>query len=131
MASQPDLIIWGSSVRTLDPQLPACTAIAVKDGVIVATGDDDAIRAMQGPGTRLIDGRGIAFVPGLMDSHIHPLMGTIRTQGADLFAATSLDAIRARLVVERERLGPDVWVLGWGCHYDPFEDTGILGDHLV
>src|SRR5215203_7249061 len=114
MPSQPDLIIWGEYVRTLDPHLPACTAIAVKDGAIVATGDNDAIRAMRGPGTRLIDGRGIAFVPGLTDAHIHPLMGTIRTQGADLFDAMSLDDIRQRLITERNRLGPNAWVQGWG-----------------
>ena len=94
MPTQPDMIIWGSTVRTLDPDLPACSAVAIKDGLVIATGDDDTIRAMRGPGTRMIDGRGIAFVPGLTDSHIHPLMGTIRTQGADLFDATSLDDIR-------------------------------------
>ena len=51
----------------------------------------------------MVDGRDIAFVPGLTDSHIHPLMGTIRTQGADLFDATSLDDIRRRLLAEREQ----------------------------
>ncbi len=130
MPSQPDLIIWGAHVRTLDPHLPACTAMAVKDGAIVATGDDDAIRAMRGPGTRLIDGRGIAFVPGLTDAHIHPLMGTIRTQGADLFDAMSLDDIRQRLITERNRVGPNAWVQGWGLHYEPFEEAGIRGDHF-
>lgn len=128
MPSQPDVIIWGAHVRTLDPHLPICTAIAVKDGAISATGDDDAIRAMRGPGTRLIDGRGIAFVPGLTDAHIHPLMGTIRTQGADLFDATSLDDIRQRLVTERDRVGPRAWVQGWGLHYEPFEEANIRGD---
>ena len=104
MPSQPDLIVWESSVRTLDPHLPACTAVAVKDGLITATGDNDSIRAMRGPGTNLIDGRGIALVPGLTDAHIHPLMGTIRTQGADLFDANGLDDIHQRLVAERERV---------------------------
>ena len=66
--------------------------------------------------------------PGLTDSHIHPLMGTIRTQGADLFDATSLDDIRQRLLAERERVGPNGWVQGWGLHYEPFEETGIRGD---
>ena len=29
---------------------------------------------------------------------------------------------------ERERVGPDGWVQGWGLHYEPFEETGIRGD---
>jgi predicted amidohydrolase YtcJ len=128
MPAQPDTIIWGSRIRTLDPDLPVCSAVAIKDGLVAATGDDDTIRAMRGPRTQMVDGRGIAFVPGLTDSHIHPLMGTIRTQGADLFDATSLDDIRGRLLAERERVGPDGWVQGWGLHYEPFEETGIRGD---
>src|SRR5215212_12149434 len=109
MPAQPDTIIWGSRFRTLDPDLPACSALAIKDGLVTATGDDATIRAMRGPGTRMVDGRGIAFVPGLTDSHVHPLMGTIRTQGADLFDAPSLDDIRRRLRAERERVGTDAW----------------------
>jgi hypothetical protein len=128
MAAQPDLIIWGSQIRTLDPDLPHCSAVAVKDGHIAAIGDDDTIRSLRGPGTKMVDGRGIAFVPGLTDSHIHPLMGTIRTQGADLFDALSLDDIRERLRNERERVAPGGWVEGWGLHYEPFEETGIRGD---
>jgi predicted amidohydrolase YtcJ len=128
MPSQPDLIIWGAHVRTLDPRLPTCSAVAVKDGVIVATGSDDSIRAKRGPGTRMVDARHVAFVPGLTDAHIHPLMGTIRTQGADLFDAMSLDDIRGCLVAERERVGPDAWVRGWGLHYEPFAEVGIRAD---
>lgn len=93
MPAHPDSIVWGARIRTLDAALPTCSAVALKDGHILATGDDDTIRAMRGPGTALIDGRGVAFVPGLTDAHIHPLMGTIRTQGADLFTAGSLDDI--------------------------------------
>jgi predicted amidohydrolase YtcJ len=128
MSGQPDLIVWGAHIRTLDPDLPRCSAIAGKDGVIVATGDDDTIRAMRGPGTRMIDGRGVAFVPGLTDSHIHPLMGTIRTRGADLFDARTLPEVLARVTRERERVGPGAWIEGWGLHYEPFEETGIRGE---
>ena len=129
MPAQPDMIIWGSRIRTLDPVLATCSAVAIKDGLVATTGDDDTIRAMRGPGTQMVDGRGIAFVPGLTDSHIHLLMGTFfRGQCADLFDATSLDDIRRRLIAERDRVGPDGWVQGWGLHFEPFEETGIRGD---
>jgi len=48
MPAHPELILWGARIRTLDPDLPSCSAVAVKDGLIVATGDDYAIRAMRG-----------------------------------------------------------------------------------
>ena len=56
MPAHPESIVWGARVRTLDPALPFCSAVAIQDGTIVATGDDDSIRAMRGPGTTLIDG---------------------------------------------------------------------------
>jgi predicted amidohydrolase YtcJ len=49
MPAQPDMIIWGSRIRTLDPDLPTCSAVAVKDGHIAASGDDETIRAMRVP----------------------------------------------------------------------------------
>lgn len=127
MSAFPELIVWGAQMRTLDPTQPNCSAIAIKDGAIVATGDDDTVRAMRGPGTTIVDGRGIAFIPGLTDSHIHPLMGAIRTRGADLFKANSLVEARAILAEERQRVGPGNWVLGWGLHYELFAETGIRG----
>jgi predicted amidohydrolase YtcJ len=128
MPAYPELIVWGSHIRTLDPDLPFCSAVAIKDGLIVATGDDETVRGLRGPGTTLIDGREMAIVPGLTDSHIHPLMGSISTQGADLFDASSLDELRSRLRAERERVGPSGWVLGWGVHYEMFAETGIRGE---
>jgi predicted amidohydrolase YtcJ len=128
MPAHPDLVIWGARVRTLDRELPECSALAVKDGVILATGDDDTIRAMRGAGTKVIDGRDIAIVPGLTDSHVHPLMGTLRTQGADLFHAQTLVEIRSGLARERDKTGADDWVQGWGLHYEPFATSGIHGE---
>jgi len=109
MSAHPDLIVWGARIRTPDPELPACNALAAKDGVILATGDDDSVRTMSGAGTRVNDARGIAFVPGRTDAHIHPLMGTLRTQGADLFHAHTLDEIRSQLA-RGKRSAP--WVQG-------------------
>lgn len=128
MANDPQLIIWGARIRTLDPQQPFCTAVAIRDGVIVAAGDDDAIRALRGPGTAVINGRGIAFVPGLTDSHMHPISSSIATRGVDTFDAVTLEDLRSKLRAEAETLGPDDWVVGWGVHYEMFGPTGIRGD---
>src|SRR3954465_5695853 len=127
MPAQPDLILWGAQMRTLDPDLPSCTAVAIKDGLILRTGDDDSLLAMRGPGTAVVDARGTAFVPGLTDSHIHPLLGAIQTRGVNLYDAGDLSELRARIARQRQRTG-EGWVIGWGLHYEPFEDTGIRGD---
>ena len=130
MSSDPDLIIWGASIRTLDGRQPFCSAVAIKDGLIVAAGDDDSVRATRGPGTEVIDGRGIALVPGLTDAHIHPISSSIATRGVDAFDCVTLEELRAKLRAEAATLGPDDWVVGWGLHYEMFGPTGIRGDLL-
>jgi predicted amidohydrolase YtcJ len=67
-----ELAILGASIRTLDPARPRASAVAVRDGIVVAVGDDAEVREHTGAATELVDGRGIALVPGLVDSHIHP-----------------------------------------------------------
>ena len=76
----------------------------------------------------MIDGRELAIVPGLTDSHFHPFWGAEATQGVDLTRAKTLDDLRALLRAERQRVGPDAWVIGWGLTFEMFQETGIRGD---
>jgi predicted amidohydrolase YtcJ len=123
VGSAADGAIVGASIRTLDAARPHATALAWRDGVLIAVGDD--VSEHIGPRTRVIDGTGLHVVPGLTDSHIHPFWGTRRTRGVDLRSAETLDEVRARLAAERERCGPGEWVLGHSAHYEPFHDAGL------
>jgi predicted amidohydrolase YtcJ len=50
-------------------------AIAISDGNVTATGGNQEILRLRGPATRVIDGRGRTVIPGLNDSHMHPIRG--------------------------------------------------------
>jgi predicted amidohydrolase YtcJ len=52
-------------------------ALAAKDGKIVATGSEREIFQLRGPATRVIDGNGRTVIPGLNDSHMHPIRGAL------------------------------------------------------
>jgi len=68
-----DLIVHNAKVVTVDPQFRIAQAVAVRKGRIHAVGDDAAILKLGGPNTRVIDARGHTLLPGLYDSHVHPL----------------------------------------------------------
>ena len=125
-----DLAVFGARIRTLDPTRPFATAVAIRDGVIVAVGSDAAVRDACDASTDVIDGSGMALVPGLVDSHQHPFKGTIETLGADLSACRTLDEACAALAAERERVedSDGGWVRGHQIEYALFEDTGIRGE---
>ncbi len=48
-------------------------AVAVQNGRIAALGSSKDMRALAGPGTRVIDLSGRTVIPGLIDSHIHAI----------------------------------------------------------
>jgi predicted amidohydrolase YtcJ len=50
-------------------------AIAISDGKVTAVGSNDEILRLRGAATRLIDGRRRTVIPGLNDSHMHPIRG--------------------------------------------------------
>ncbi len=128
MSTVPSLAIVGARIRTLDPARPFASAVAIRDGVFVAVGDDATIRAACDGSTEIVDGSRLAIVPGLTDSHIHPIWGVMSTRGANLTQAHTIDDLRAALAAERERVGPNEWILGWGTLYEPFKRTGIRAD---
>jgi predicted amidohydrolase YtcJ len=131
MSAHADGAVFGASIHTLDDDRPAATALAWRDGVVVAVGDDASVREHVGPGTDVLDGAGATVVPGLVDTHIHPFFGTLQTRGVDLRAARTLDELRTLLEQERARCGPDTWVLGHSVRYEPFHESGIRADAVA
>lgn len=50
-------------------------AVAIGNGKIIATGKNDEILRQRGLETKVIDGKGRTVIPGLNDSHMHPIRG--------------------------------------------------------
>ena len=50
-------------------------AVAIGNGKIIGTGKNDEILRQRGPETKVIDGKGRTVIPGLNDSHMHPIRG--------------------------------------------------------
>ncbi|MFF3403621.1 amidohydrolase [Streptomyces sp. NPDC002659] len=112
-----DLVITGARVHTLDPQRPYAHAVAVRDGLIAAVGDEADMRALRGPGTEVVDLGGDWLVPGLVDSHSHPVWGLEMATGLDLSTARDLDGLRASLA-SAQRI--DGWIIGFGLDHNTF-----------
>lgn len=74
-AGEADFIVRGAAVYTVDTDRPWASTIAIEDERIVYVGDDAGALELQGPGTRVIDGTGKMVLPGLIDSHVHPVWG--------------------------------------------------------
>jgi hypothetical protein len=67
-----ETIFMNGKVITMDAADTIVRAVAMKDGLIIKTGSDEALRPLIGPRTNVIDLRGRTLTPGLIDAHIHP-----------------------------------------------------------
>jgi predicted amidohydrolase YtcJ len=113
-----DLVLRAHTIHTMTPEGRPATAVAVRDGVVIAVGDDADLRDVTGPATQVLDLGAATLTPGLIDGHIHPVHGLGMTAGADLTAVTSLPDLVAAL---RAAPTDDGWVRGWGL------DTNVFG----
>src|SRR5437016_4504827 len=72
-AADADLILYNGKIVTVDSKFSIHQAVAVSGGKIAAVGADAAVLKERGPRTQMIDLAGKTVLPGLIDSHVHPL----------------------------------------------------------
>jgi predicted amidohydrolase YtcJ len=83
VAGEPaDLIVHNARVVTVDDRFRIVQAVAVRAGRVVAVGDDRTVLKHTGAKTRMVDAKGRTVLPGLFDSHVHPI-GVVSTELAD------------------------------------------------
>lgn len=128
-ASEPaDLLFVNGQVKT---PTGWARALAVRRGVIIAVGDSATLRAAAGPGTKVIDLDGDALLPGLHDSHVHPLFAGLEQFDCKLTPGARADAVTAALKACAAAKKSGEWILGgnWvAAAFAPGQQTKALLD---
>src|SRR5687767_1225764 len=104
----PDLILINGRVITVDRNFTIAEGVAIAGDRITTTGNEDQLRAMAGPATRIVDLKGHTVIPGLMDNHLHGAGGG---PGVDLSRARSLGDVYAALAARVKQARPDDIIL--------------------
>jgi predicted amidohydrolase YtcJ len=87
-------------------------ALAIKEGVILAIGDEASVAGYKTSSTRVIDLQGATVLPGLHDMHVHPLMAG-QTQLQCMFPqGSSLEAVRSALARCAGSRAKGEWIIG-------------------
>ena len=71
-----DLILRGGTIRPL-AGAPVASAIAVRNGKVLAVGDESALAHLKSAETRVIDLDGRTMLPGLIDPHNHTILAAL------------------------------------------------------
>jgi predicted amidohydrolase YtcJ len=106
-----DVIIHHAKILTVDANFSIAEAIAIKDDRIVAVGPDEQIFKFAGPKTKVIDADGRTVLPGLYDSHTHPLGAALSEFNEELPYLTSLEEEFAYIRKKAKELKEGEWIV--------------------
>ncbi len=93
-----DTILGNGKVITMWPGRPEAQAAAVRAGRFVAVGTSQEVRRWAGPSTRQIDLRGRAVVPGLIDSHVHPIGSAMSEKDGEIPVINSIAELQQYII---------------------------------
>ena len=93
---------------------PDAAAVAITAGRITLVGAREAVEALKGPATQVIDLGGATLVPGLVDSHTHILELGAKLQAVDLVGVANEAEAVDRVVTYAARVPKGQWITGRG-----------------
>lgn len=73
-----DIIFMGGKIYTQNTDMPWTEAVACKNGLILALGDYDDIKELEGKHTEIVDLEGGFMLPGLIETSGHPVLDTFK-----------------------------------------------------
>ena len=109
-AQTADLVVTNANIYTVNAKQPRASALAVRQGLIQAVGDD--ISRYIGPSTTLIDAHGATLIPGLIDSHGHVRGLGEMLETLDLRGITSERGIVDKVRAAARQHKPGEWIIG-------------------
>jgi len=105
-------ILTGVDLESAHPQ--RVSAIAVRGGVIVASGADSDVKKLQSASTKMFDLGGAFVMPGFNDAHAHlGAAGQIKLS-VDVTGVKSLAEMQARIKAAAQAAAPVAWLTGGG-----------------
>jgi predicted amidohydrolase YtcJ len=125
-----DLILYDGKISTVDKRNSTVEAIAIRDGEVMATGDDHEVKRLAARHTDLIDLNGRRVLPGLIDGHLHGMREGYHcwTQVVrlDLITkrAAALDAYRRKAVELPD--GKWIWTTAGGWNLGQLDNPTIF-----
>ncbi|MCP9208641.1 amidohydrolase [Streptomyces sp. NEAU-Y11] len=128
-----DLVFTGGPVHTGDPALGRVTGVAVRDGRVVAVGQD-AVDELTGPRTEVVDLAGRLLLPGFQDAHVHPLGAGLELAQCHLGDSTDAHGYLSTIAAYADAHPDAAWITGGGWSMEAFPGgtpTAAMLDAIV
>ena len=107
-------LFYDAQVFTAEYDHPYAEAVAIRGDRIVAVGTLGDVERIAGPTARRVDLHGKFLMPGMIDAHVHPIMGGITLIQANFSEEASVSALVqfvAEQIKKRESMRGDVLII--------------------
>ncbi len=121
-ATPADLVLKNAKIMTVSPSMGWAEAVAVKDGRVIAVGDEAAVARHIGPKTQVDDLGGAFAMPGFIDQHVHTFFaGEEIVFACQLDPAGSFEQMLGKISECADAAPKGEWVRGgpWGSQLLP------------
>lgn len=110
-----DLVFRNAKIYTVDTKQPWASAIAVRDGKIMAVGGESDVENWSGDATKVVDLGGKLLLPGFGDTHVHPMFGGLSYSRCSMHAGQSIQDYKKviKKCVQETEAGSWVYGVGW------------------
>ncbi len=118
-----DVLLLNGNIYTADEARPRAEALAIRDGRILAVGDNAEIEALKGEQTEVIDLEGRFAMPGFIEGHGHFNGVGKMALNLNFMQAQSWDEIVAMVAEAARSAKPGDWIIGRGWHQEKWDET--------
>jgi predicted amidohydrolase YtcJ len=101
------------------------SALAVRNGRIIAVGTDSDLQNLRGAQTNVVDLNGAFVMPGFNDAHIHLASGGFEKLNVDLVGVQSLEEMKQRIAARVKTASPGEWIRGRGWDHTKWKDQAL------
>ena len=105
-----DLVVINAEIWTANLAQPHASTMAIRDGKILAIGDN--VNEYQGPDTEVIDAEGHFITPGFIDTHVHFITGGQNLSSVQLRDAATKKEFISRIGEFAKTQEPGTWIIG-------------------
>lgn len=106
--SQPaDTVYYNGKIISVSTARPVAEAVAIRGNRFIAVGSNDEVLKTAGASTKRIDLGGRSVVPGLYESHSHPIGAALSEQDAKVPVMRSISEIQTYIKQQAAALPPE------------------------
>lgn len=106
-----DLVLFNGKIVTVDPEFRIVEALAVKGDRILATGSSRQMLALASEGAERVDLQGKTVLPGLIDSHTHPVGAAMYEFDHEVPDFETISDVLAYIQRRAEELADGEWIV--------------------